>query len=62
MGKIMRNGVPYGGLCNKANIISYDNANSNISASTVQGAIDELVVLIHDSVEAAIESVISASY
>ena len=42
MGKIIRNGVSYGGSSNAAGNISYDNSTSGLNSTTVQNAITEL--------------------
>ena len=42
MGKIIRNGVIYTGSSDEADKIHYNNSNSDLAATTVQGAIDEL--------------------
>lgn len=42
MGKLIKNGVEYGGSNNKAQAIAYDNSTSKLGAITAQGAIDEL--------------------
>lgn len=42
MGKIMKNGVAYGGSGNKSSNISYDNTKSGLSSLDVQNAIDEV--------------------
>lgn len=43
MGKIMKNGIQYGvGGIQKAEGITYDNTDSGMTATEVQGAIDEL--------------------
>lgn len=42
MGKIMCNGKSYSGSFDKAVNISYDNTNSELDSTNVQGAIDEL--------------------
>lgn len=43
MGKIMMNGIQYGvGGIEKAKDISYDNTSSGMSATNVQGALDEV--------------------
>ncbi len=43
MGKIIKNGIEYGGSTNEAVNINYDNSVSGLSASSVQDAIDEIV-------------------
>ena len=43
MGKLIKNGVEYGGSNNKAQAIAYDNSTSKLGATTAQGAIDEIV-------------------
>ena len=42
LGKIMKNGIAYGASGDKSSNISYDNANSGLSSSDVQNAIDEV--------------------
>ena len=43
MGKIIKNGIEYGGSTNEAVNINYDNSASGLSASSVQTAIYELM-------------------
>ena len=42
MGKIIRNGINYGGTYDSATSVNYDNSNSGLNARTVQEGIDEL--------------------
>ena len=42
MGKIIRNGINYGGTYEDATSVNYDNTNSGLNARTVQEGIDEL--------------------
>lgn len=42
MGKIIRNGIEYGGTSDSANNVNYDNSVSGMNARTVQEGIDEL--------------------
>jgi len=42
MGKIIKNGIEYGGSSNEAININYDNTSSELNANTVQGAIDTI--------------------
>ena len=42
MGKIIRNGIEFCGTSDTADNIIYDNKDSGLKATTVQGAIDEL--------------------
>ena len=42
MGKIIKNGISYGGSSSTAGNISYDNTSSGLAATTVQNAITEL--------------------
>ena len=42
MGKIIRNGISYGGSSSSAGNISYDNTSSGLASMTVQNAITEL--------------------
>lgn len=42
MGKLIRNGIEFGGAAEQASRISYDNSDSIIHATNLQGAIDEL--------------------
>ena len=42
MGRIIKNGVAYGGSSSKASSTTYDNSTSGLSATNVQGAVDEL--------------------
>lgn len=46
MGKIIKNGVVYGGTSNIAGNISYDNTGTQLNAVTVQNAITELKTLV----------------
>lgn len=46
MGKIMRNGVSYGGSSSKSSSFAYNNSNTELSATNVQAAIDELTAMI----------------
>lgn len=49
MGKIMMNGVQYGvGGIEKAKDISYDNTSSGMTATNVQGALDEVKAGLND--------------
>lgn len=43
MSKVMLNGIPYAGSLSDAEDVGYDNTISGLSATDVQGAIDELV-------------------
>ena len=43
MGKIIRNGINYGGTYDSATSVNYDNSNSGLNAHTVQEGIDEVV-------------------
>ena len=45
MGKIIKNGVPYGGSSTSAGNISYDNTSTGLQSTTVQNAIAELKTL-----------------
>ena len=42
MGKIIRNGIEYGGTYDSATSVNYDNSVSGLNARTVQEGIDEL--------------------
>ena len=42
MGKIIRNGINYGGTYEDATSVNYDNSNSGLDAHTIQEAIDEV--------------------
>jgi hypothetical protein len=42
MGKIMKNGIPYGGSSSLASDVTYDNTSTDLSATNVQSAITEL--------------------
>ena len=52
MGKIIRNGINYGGTYDSATSVNYDNSNSGLNAHTVQEGIDE----VQGNVEALNES------
>ena len=52
MGKIIRNGINYGGTYDSATSVNYDNTNSGLNARTVQEGIDEL----HGNVDALSDS------
>lgn len=58
MGKIIKNGVPYGGSNNNALNIKYNNANSGLAATTAQAAIDELA---NKSVDVTTDKTLSLS-
>lgn len=49
MGKIIKNGIAYGGTSSSAGNISYDNTSSGLTSSTVQNAITELKSLFDNS-------------
>ena len=49
MGKIIRNGITYGGTSNSAGNISYNNTTSGLNSVTVQNAITELKSLFDNS-------------
>ena len=42
----MRNGIAYGGSSSKLSSFTYDNSGTDLTANTVQSAIDELVELL----------------
>ena len=48
MGKIIRNGVSYSGSTEDAVNVKYDNSSSGVTATNVQGAIDEVKETIDD--------------
>ena len=48
MGKIIKKGVPYGGSSDNARSIKYDNTDSDLQATNVQDAIDELNSTLED--------------
>ena len=54
MGRIIKNGVPYGGSGNKAQNISYDNSGSGLNAGNVQAAVDELTNVVDESIQEAL--------
>ena len=49
MGKIIKNGIPYGGTSSSAGNISYNNTSSGLVSSTVQNALTELKSLFDNS-------------
>lgn len=49
MGKIIRNGINYGGTYEDATSVNYDNSASGLEARTVQEAVDEVVENLENS-------------
>lgn len=47
MGRLIKNGISYGGSASSAEKLKYDNTNSSLDSSTVQAAIDELFAKIN---------------